>query len=317
MVRNGGSSDQDELLVTAAILYYQQDRSQEQIARELRVSRPTVSRLLARAREVGIVQIAIVPPKADTTLAPALCDGLGLQSVHIAGGVADPADPGPVLSDQLDAALAEADLHAGDVFLVSWGRAVYSLARCERKPRPGVLVVPSLGGNHGDRPWFQPNEVAGLWASALQGIPRYLHAPAIVSPGLLRSLLAEPGIRSTLDLWDRAKVSLVGIGAWPKPDPSYAAAGFPTDDPALASAAGDVAGRSFTEDGEIVPFAGDAALLAIAPEQLRRVPHSIGVAADPAKAKAVVGAARAGLIDTLVTDTATARAVAERIKAPA
>jgi len=58
MARGGGPTDQDELVVTAAILYYQQDRSQEQIARELGVSRPTVSRLLARARERGAVLVA-------------------------------------------------------------------------------------------------------------------------------------------------------------------------------------------------------------------------------------------------------------------
>jgi DNA-binding transcriptional regulator LsrR (DeoR family) len=317
MARGGGPTDQDELVVTAAILYYQQDRSQEQIARELGVSRPTVSRLLARAREKGYVQIAIVPPSLDTALARTLREGLGLRSVHIASGVADGADPGPVLSHQVDLALVEADLQAGDVLLVSWGRAMHSLGRCPRPPRPGVVVAPALGGNDSDRPWFQPNEVARLWAQALQGVPRYLHAPALVSTTLLRSLQAESTIRAVLDLWDCAKVSVVGIGAWPKPDPSYTAAGFPVDDPAIRSAAGDEAGRSYNEDGRMVDFPSRGALLGISADQLRQVPRSIGVAADRSKAKAVVGAARAGLIDTLVTDLGTARAVAERMASPA
>ena len=53
--------DEVEPMVTAAVMYYQAHRSQAQIARHLGVSRPTVSRLLARARQLGIVRIEIVP----------------------------------------------------------------------------------------------------------------------------------------------------------------------------------------------------------------------------------------------------------------
>jgi deoxyribonucleoside regulator len=43
----------------AARLYYQDDLNQRQVANELGVSRPTVSRLLTQARREGIVQISI------------------------------------------------------------------------------------------------------------------------------------------------------------------------------------------------------------------------------------------------------------------
>ena len=74
-------------------------------------------------------------------------------------------------------------------------------------------LVPALGGSQEDRPWFHPNELARRWAATLEGTPRYLHAPAFVSSALKRSLVHEEGVHSTLDLWDRAKVALVGIGA--------------------------------------------------------------------------------------------------------
>jgi DNA-binding transcriptional regulator LsrR (DeoR family) len=70
------------------------------------------------------------------------------------------------------------------------------------------------------------NEIARQWAATLQGTPRYLHAPAFVSAGLKRSLANEDGIGSTLGLWDEATAALVGIGAWPKNDPTLVAAGF-------------------------------------------------------------------------------------------
>ena len=68
--------------------------------------------------------------------------------------------------------------------------------------------------------------------------------------------------------------------------------------------------RFFAEDGTLIHYADEPQLLAISTDQLRRIPHVIGIAVGIDKAKAVVGAARAGLISTLVTDTVTARAIA-------
>ena len=305
--------DQDEPLVTAAIMYYEAGRSQEQIARHLGVSRPTVSRLLGRARQLGIVRIEIVPPTLDPSLASHLRDRLELQAVHIAAGLADPDDPAPVLAGRTNEALADIGLRAGDAIVVGYGRALHSLVHYQLIPRPGVLVAPALGGSSEDRPWFQPNEMARQWAAALGGTPRYLHAPAFVSPALKRSLVQEETIRSTLDLWETATVAVLGLGAWPEHDPGLAAAGFPPDDPAIADAVGDVAGRFFTEDGTLADYADEARLLAIAAERLRRIPHVVGIAAGLEKTRAIVGAARARLINTLVTDAVTARAVVDRL----
>ena len=194
---------QKEILFTAALLYYEKDRSQAQIAEELGVSKATVSRLLARAREAGIVKIELIPPTLDPELGPAIRDRLGLASVHIAPGIADPADPGPLLSRLADRALADVELKPGDVVLVAWGRATYSLARYISTPCPGALVVPALGGTDDDQPWFQLNEIARRFAASINATVRYLHAPAHVSPALKRSLLKEPAIRATLDLWQK------------------------------------------------------------------------------------------------------------------
>lgn len=301
--------DDAELLVTAATMYYEHHASQKQIGDSLGVSRPTVSRLLQRAREEGIVRIEIVPPNVDPALAGRLTEWLGLRGVYIAPGRADEAEPGPVLAEPLGRALDAADLASGDVVIASWGRAVHSLSRHISRSHPGVIVAPAMGGNSSDRPWFQPNEIVRTLAIGLGAQPRFFHAPALLSRALYDSLRADPEIRRIVELWDRAKVALLGVGAWPKPDSSYAAAGFPTDDPALENAAGDVAGWSFTIDGELVPHRDERRLLGASPEQLRHIPYSICLAGSPTKARAAIGAARAGLISVLVADASTARAM--------
>ena len=51
--------DDVHLMVKVCDLYYNQNISQQQIAKSLNLSRPTVSRLLSSAREQGIVQLSI------------------------------------------------------------------------------------------------------------------------------------------------------------------------------------------------------------------------------------------------------------------
>ena len=59
MDANAGKNGDDDLLVRLAWLYYVADRNQGEIAAQLRVSRFKITRLLARAREQGIVKIVI------------------------------------------------------------------------------------------------------------------------------------------------------------------------------------------------------------------------------------------------------------------
>jgi len=298
-----------DLLVTAAVMYYERNLSQQAIARRLGVSRSTVSRLLGRARELGVVWIQVTPPDADPALARHLASRLGLRSVHVAPGRALEAEPGPILAASLATAFEETVPAAGDVVLVAWGRAVASVSRHLRHSDTGVIVAPAMGGHGSDEPWFQPNEIARTFALAVNGQPRYLHAPAVVSPELATALRSEEATCAVMALWDRAKVALVGVGAWPKPTPSDAATGIPLDHPDLGTAVGDVAGLPFTDDGVVIPWPANRRLLGVTPEQLRRTPHVIGLAGGASKARAAVGAARAGLIDTLVTDAPTARAI--------
>src|SRR4029453_9642674 len=284
--------DEVEPMVTAGGVYYQ-GRA-----------------LAARPRQLGMVRIEIAPPTADPGLGKDLQERLGLRGIHIAAGLADPDDPAPVLAGRLNDALAGIRLHPGDLLVGGWGRAIYSLGRYELAPLPGVVVVPALGGGAEDRPWFQANEITRRWAVTLHGTPRYLHAPAFVSSALKRSLVHEEGVHSTLDLWDRAKVALVGIGAYPKPDSSLVAVGFSDGDPAIADATGDVVGRFFTADGTLIHYPDEPRLLGITPDRLRRIPHVVGISVGADKARAIVGAARARLVNTLVIDAGTARDVA-------
>ena len=72
------------LLVRAARLYYEQHKSQEQIARELLTSISNVSRMLSDARAQGIVEIRIIENALrDARLELRIMELLPLRSVRV------------------------------------------------------------------------------------------------------------------------------------------------------------------------------------------------------------------------------------------
>ena len=76
-------------------------------------------------------------------------------------------------------------------------------------------------------------------------------------------------------------------------------------------AAGDVMRHNFDAAGGILEPETGKRMIAMSVEQLRRARLVIGVAVGEAKAQAIRGAAKAGLISALVTDTRTAEALRE------
>jgi DNA-binding transcriptional regulator LsrR (DeoR family) len=296
------------LILTAAYLYYVEDRSQEEIAAQLGVSRSTISRLLAEARENGVVRIEVAAPPPLDGLEKELAKQLGLERVYVAQGVAAPDDPGAVLASAVGQALLDSKLTAGDALLVSWGRATWSVSNADLPAIPGVVVVPALGGLNDEQPWVQTNEIARRLAAQLEGSVLLLHAPAVPSAELRDSLLTDSSIRAALTRWDDAAAALVGIGAWSQAQPEPPSI-LSMDPVTLRASAGDVAGRLFDADGAPIAYDAERRLLGISREQLARIQWRIGVAVGTRKTEAIVAAARSGLVNVLVTDVITASAL--------
>jgi DNA-binding transcriptional regulator LsrR (DeoR family) len=292
-------------MLAAARLYYEDDLSQQEIAERLDVSRSTVSRLLRVARERGIVHIEIRPPTSTSRLSSQLESALGLRRAVVVG-----APPrGGALQPLVAPALAELEclrLGQGDVLAVSSGATLWEIVRARRFPSlRRVQVVPALGAWDEADVRFQTNEMARRVADAGGAEVRFLHAPALPAPELRRSLLADPEIAARLALWDELTAALVGIGGPPRLR-EIAPSHIKAQRAELSRAVGDVAARHFDLDGS--PVEPVQEVLGVSREQLRRAGTVIGAAAGQEKAASIVGAARAGLVDIVVTDAPTASA---------
>ena len=208
------------------------------------------------------------------------------------------------------------ELRAGDALAVSWGATVWEIAQSRRFPAlRGVRLVPAIAGLDEVDVRFQTNEIARRIADASGADVSFLHSPALPSAELRRSLLDDAEMGRRLALWDRLSAALVGIGA-PARETQNGPAHVLGEGGDPDGAVGDVVSRYFDIDGGPVPFEHEERLLGLSREQLRNTGTVVGVAAGAGKADAIVGAARAGLVDVLVTDAATAAGALERVERP-
>ncbi|MEQ3550970.1 sugar-binding domain-containing protein [Pseudonocardia nematodicida] len=304
------------LMHRAARLYYLEDLNQATIAERLTVSRPTVSRLLAEARRIGIVRITVHDPDTlhsggDT--ATRLADALGIDRVWLAPFAAS-ADLGAALAEPVGEALREAGLGVGDVLLVSSGRTVWELSHEALPAVPGLEIVPTVGGVAEPEAWHQTNEITRAVAERMQGRPHFLFTQAMPSPAMRTTLADDPEFRRVTGFWDHAGAALVGVGAPPAGRESISTS-VPLDDDGLRAGVGDVCLNFYRADGGEIAFPGSERMVRISPEQLRCVPRKIAVAVGAEKAPSIVGGVRAGLFNRLVTDTPTATALLDALDA--
>jgi DNA-binding transcriptional regulator LsrR (DeoR family) len=297
-----------EQLVQASRLYYELGETQHAIAEQLGVTRPQVSRLLKRARAEGIVEIRIIDrTTADSPAAEALQMAHGLDAVHLAPTMSGPEDLARRMVGRLAAQVLRGVIRDGAIVGIGDGASVSAVADAlEDAATPvAATVVPLAGGYWSPGPEREPfRRVAEALGAQTMG----LMAPGLVDDAATkRSLVAHAGVRAILERWQRLDVALFGIGGrgW-----SAASVGAGVDQ-ALddQGAVGEVLIAPFDLGGRLVcPELRDRAI-AFDARDLRRVPVSIGVAAGESKVRPILGALRAGVVRTLVTDVATAEAV--------
>ena len=298
-----------ELLVHASRLYYELGETQSAVAERLGVTRPQVSRLLKRARAEGVVEIRIIDDAAaDSPAADVLRRRYGLDAVHLAPSVSGPEDLARRMVGRLAAQIVRASVRDGSILGVGDGASVSAVADAmDESPTPiAAVVVPLAGGYWSPGPEREPfRRIAAALGATAEGL---------MSPGLLDdaatrdALVAHAGVRAVLERWERLDVALVGIGgrSW-----GVASVGSSTADALdAARAVGEVLIAPFDLEGAFVCPDLRQRVVAFDARALARVPVAIGVGAGESKVRPILGVLRAGILRTLVTDVATAEAVA-------
>lgn len=309
--------NQHNQALQAAKLYYYQGLTTEEIARELGLSRPKVSRLLSLAKRQGMVQIRIVDPGGDShSLEWEIKAKYGLAAVHTVP-VPDNASEAEALERVATFAGAHLNtlVQAGTVLGVAWGTTLAAISRhLIPQPTPNVEVVQLNGsGNVADISNLHISEVILRFGQNYGAHVHLFPVPAFFDyPRTKAALWKERSVRQILDLQKRANVLLYSVGAIRASVPSYVhAMGYleESDRQELRRerVAGDIATVFFRENGTFddIPLNQRAS----GPELglFRRAPHAVCVVAGKSKAQALKAALVGKLLNELVVDEPTAR----------
>jgi len=294
-----------------AQLHYEHNLTHHEIAALLGLSRVKVTRLLAEARRTGIVSITInTDERLFLDLENRLVGQFGLSRAWV----------GPSLSDhRASASLGAVGAQCMTALLTPETRVVtvgfsqsvaYALQHMSHQDLHGVSFVQATGNPSSlDRVGSSSKLTIGF-ADTLGGHSYQLPAPLLATTAAVAEVLSrETVVRDVLERASKADLLIAGVGAMGNDSRMLIDAVGDDDLERLseAGAVGDLCARFFDAEGNAINSDIDQRVIGLALDQLAAIPTRVAIAVGAGKVHALRGAMQGGLINTLVTDTETAR----------
>jgi len=301
----------------AGWLYYVGGLTQEQIAAELGVSRQRAQRLVSRAMADGLIHVRLNHPiGACLDLEAALTARYGLTRCRVAPSLGQGADP---VRSIAPAAAAETErflrMPGPSVIGLGTGRALRSMVDAMSPMDAEQHRLVSLIGNiapDGSASFF---DVVMRIADKVRA-PHYPMPVPVISPTPAENAAfhALGPVKKVVDLARAADVVIVGVGQMSN-DAPLLKDGFVTrqelDEMQAAGAVGEVAGWVYDSAGMYLDVGTNRRTGGVRVEPGLDRP-SIGIAAGATKVAALAAALKSRIINGVVTDEPTARALLTR-----
>lgn len=300
----------------AAHLYYVQELTMEDIATEMRISRSSISRLLAYAREIGLVEITVHPPQDGVdSLTERIIDRFGVTAEIV---------PTPVRASAAErfarvarsaarrvASLADDNMSIG----IAWGATVSAIAReLPSRPLHNVHVVQMNGAaNPMTSGLPYASSILERFASAFGADVQLFPVPALFDDPHTKDLMwRERSVRRVLDAQDDIGMFVFGLGS-PRADvPSHVYSGGYLSGDDLHSLmrdgiVGDCATVFYRIDGSSSGIRLNERSSGPSLDAIRRIPRRLCAVSSLSKLDALKGALAAQLITELVIEESLAR----------
>lgn len=304
------------LLLKVARRYYLDGVSQQDIATDVGYSRPTVSRMLDEARQLGMVHIEVSHPlERMLRLEQHLASKFGLTDARVV-------IPSPGRGDDPRSRLAEcAARYVSEitsdtsVIAVSNGSTISTVVDAfPQLHRPDSWIVQMIGTLGRQNPLTDSPDICRRMAQAFGGRYMVLPAPLVVGTKRLASALyREDTISTTLAMGSRADVALLGIGATGPNGSGPIFDGWMT--PAIANslrdskAVGHLCGHHYDREGNHIVNDLCPRVMSVPIERLHDIPCVVAVAYGVEKSAAIRGALNGKYVDVLITDAITAQEI--------
>lgn len=315
-------------LIKVAKYYYNEHMTQEEIAERLQLSRQKVGRMVQQLIPEGIVKITI-DDSMDSfiDLEEHLEKKFGLKEVILVESM-DAShltmnSLGKAAADYLDRVLRQ-DMILG----VAWGRTLAYVSRHIQRVRPNLnLSVVQLAGGVFSADHFiegqlehqlsrQSGEITKDIAIRLGAKPYLMHNPLFVDNRETKHvLMQESSIANVFQMAGQCHMAMVSIASLGLSVSPFRE-GMLGEEELLAlsekKAVGNFLFRYFDMDGNIIQADFYDRLMCPEIEDLKKIPVKICVAGTREKINAIYGGIRAGLVDVLITDEDTARALLKK-----
>lgn len=306
----------DKIVHKAAWLYYSHGMRQDEVAKQLGISRASVATYLKRARESGIVNITTSTERFQAdVLARRIEDMLDLDGVWVVaegGHALDAETEVPVVAAS---ALLE-QVTPGCRIGVAWGKTVYHIADVMPFADLQDVTVVQLCGNLGAPYSYRPDQCTMEIARHLNAEGINLYAPLVLSTvDLADALRREPVIEEQLTGISDCDLLLYSVGGCGS-DSHIVQCGALTagqmEGLRERGAEGVIAGQIIDGNGRALDCDYNKRVISADIETLRKVPIRMMVVIEPLKLEPLVAALRGGLASHLITTQTIAEALLER-----
>ncbi len=311
--------DNKRLMLKVCDLFYNHNETQQTIAKQLSISRPTVAKILEQARATQMVKI-VIPDLAEDShfeLERKLEASFGLKEVIIV----DEKKDNYAQKDEVAKAAAEyleRLVKDGKNIGVSMGTTLGHIAKhIHPKIAKNAMFIPLVGGIGQVGMELHSNYLVEELANAFKAQYILLHAPAKVSKKVIKDgLIGEAYIEKIIKLTNKLDIAIVGLGV-PNRYSTTMATGYydehEMEQMRKKHVAGDICMNFYDIEGSTEQFEMNETVIGIDIKKLKTVKYSIGVACGEEKVNAIRGAIAGQYINVLITDAGCARKLIEEI----
>lgn len=308
--------DKKKLLAKVAYMYYEQELTQAQIAKELSIYRTTVSRMLSQAKSTGIVEIKINYFDANLfELEEQMRAAFDLTAVELVQTESEASEEAK--EEQLaEAAGAWLRRQLSDEMVIglSWGASVgRAVNKIEPKQLANVSVVPVVGGPSHINSRYHVNTLVYELARKLNGQSLFVNATVIQeTKDLAEGIFNSKYFYDLKEYWQRLDLVIVGIGgplSYHKSQWRDLLSPADYEELKLREAVGDCCCRFYDGYGKLLNGDLNHRTIGLSLNELAKVPQSVGIARGISKARSIVPLLEKGYLTTLITDQETAQEI--------
>ncbi|NGZ74086.1 sugar-binding transcriptional regulator [Saccharibacillus alkalitolerans] len=306
-----------KLMTKICKLYYYEAWTQEKLAEKFGISRPNISKIIQKAREIGVVEIIVHDDPFQTSeLEKELESRYGLRQVLVVPTRDLNKESVTEAVGRAAAQFVQKLIKSGMNIGVSWGNTLYHMVRefpLDKKEQ--VRIIPLIGGSGSERTEVHANQIAYELSKKIGAVCDLLYAPSVVETDFLyNEITAMPGISGVLREAEQVDLALVGIGN-PFSMSTMERFGYLSestlDELRRLGTVADINSRFIDRSGLGIDHPINKRIVGVDLEQLRRIGSVVGFAFGQHKVEGILAALRGGYLHMLVTDETTASQIAE------